>query len=78
MLLKKTISKLRDQHLSVAQHGNIPSREKEAARDTPCDSKNQFPLFFHHNSATDNPICRSNSEAELEHADNGIISNFSI
>jgi hypothetical protein len=77
MLLKKTISKLRAQHLSTAQHGNIPLWEEEAAWDTPCDSKNQFPLFFHNNPATDNPIYWSNSEAELEHADIGIISNIS-
>jgi hypothetical protein len=78
MLLKKTISKLRAQHLSAARHGNIPFLMVEATGDAPSDSKNQFPLLFHHNSATDNPISWSNSEAELEYADNGIISNISI
>jgi hypothetical protein len=77
MLLKKTMPKHRAHHLSATLHGNFPLWERAAARDTLCNSKNQFPLILHNNSATDNPIYWSNTESELEHAVYGIISDIS-
>jgi hypothetical protein len=78
MLLKKTASKPQALHLSAVPHGNIPLWPGQAAWDILCEPKNQLPLFIHHNSATDNPIYRSNTESDFEHAENGIISNISM
>lgn len=78
MLLKKTISKLRAQHLTAALHGNHTSWSAETAWTAPCDSKNHFPLLFHYDSATDNPLYWYNSEAELEHVVIGVICKFFI
>jgi hypothetical protein len=78
MLPKKTISTLRAQQIFAALHRLISSTAAEAAWAAPCKTKNHNPLFIHYDSATNDPMHWSTSEAEIEYAVHWDFSRISI